>query len=162
VVIQARRQFQPDFPCVQANSQRHRQHDGLFSACHQRWLAKPGIFEQASQVIGYGYEVLKQVEAARRTKPAAKGDRFSTLIYGQGLRLGQCALVSACVGFARTAGEEPGPGLQKVLMQWPSFEKWASGLKANKAYKLGGAFDFTNYYKGATVGQDIQNFPFVF
>lgn len=113
-------------------------------------------------VYAHGYEVLKLVEKARRMKPLARGDRFNTRLYGQGLRLGQYALVAACLGAARPAGEDPKSGLEKVLEQWLKFEAWASKRAANEAYRLNGSFDYTNYYKGATVGQDIESFAFEF
>jgi hypothetical protein len=110
----------------------------------------------------YGYEVLKQVEAARTLKPVSRGDRFNTKLYGQALRLGQYALISACVGAARPAGEDPKTGLKKVLNQWMKFEVWVAKRPTNKSYGPAGGFDYTNYYKGATVGQDLQDYPFAF
>lgn len=128
---------------------------------------KPGALTtvlrvQNVPVYAYGYEVLKLVERARRMKPLAKGDRFNTKLYGHGLRVGQYALVAACLGAARAAGEDPKSGLKKVLEQWLKFEAWASKRSTNKAYRVNGSFDYTNYYKGATVGQDIESFAFQF
>lgn len=128
---------------------------------------KPGIFHslfKVSQVAAYayGYEVLQLVEAARRAKPATRGDRFNTHLYGQGLRLGQYALVAACTTQGFAAGELPKEALQKVLAQWKHFETWAERRKENKGYKLDGAFEHTNYYKGPTVGQDLSDYAFAF
>jgi hypothetical protein len=108
----------------------------------------------------YGYEVLRLVEVERKRKPATRGDRFNTLLYGQGLRLGQYALVAACVTQGVAAGESPKDALQKVLNHWKKFEAWAEKRKGNGGYKIGGAFEYTNYYKGPTVGQDIGDYTF--
>jgi hypothetical protein len=113
-------------------------------------------------LYAYAYEVLTRIEVERKKRPVTRGDRFNTNLYGQGLRLGQYALVSACAGAARAAGETPSAGLKKVLAQWKKFEAWAAKRPANRSYRESGGFNHTNYYKGATVGQDLQDFPFVF
>lgn len=125
--------------------------------------ALPSLFKLAHVAsYAYGYEVLQLVEAARKAKPATRGDRFNTLLYGQGLRLGQYALVAACTTQGRAAGETPKGALQKVLDQWKKFETWAEKRNENKGYRVNGAFEHTNYYKGPTVGQDLSDYPFVF
>jgi len=125
--------------------------------------ALPSLFKESHVAeYAYGYEVLQLVEVARRAKPATRGDRFNTLLYGQGLRLGQYALVAACTAQGFAAGKTPKEALQKVLAQWKKFETFAERRKENKDYKLDGAFEYTNYYKGPTVGQDLRGFNFVF
>ena len=125
--------------------------------------ALPSLFKVSHvAAYAYGYEVLQLVEAERRARPKTRGDRFNTLLYGQGLRLGQYALVAACATQGFAADESPKDALQKVLNQWIKFETWAEKRKANKGYKVNGAFEHTNYYKGPTVGQDISDYTFVF
>ena len=125
--------------------------------------ALPSLFKLSHVAeYAYGYEVLQLVEEARKAKPATRGDRFNTLLYGQGLRLGQYALVAACTTRGRAAGATPKEALRKVLDQWKMFETWAEKRKENNGYKVDGAFEYTNYYKGPTVGQDLSIYPFVF
>lgn len=125
--------------------------------------AFPSLFNVSHvAAYAYGYEVLQLVEAARKERPATRGDRFNTLRYGQGLRLGQYALVAACTTQGLAASETPKEALQKVLGQWKKFETWAEKCKENKGYKVKGAFDYTNYYKGPTVGQNLSDYVFVF
>lgn len=125
--------------------------------------ALPSLFKVSHvAAYAYGYEVLQLVEAARKAKPATRGDRFNTFLYGQGLRLGQYALVAACTTQGFAAGETPKEALQKVLAQWMKFESWAEKRGENKGYKVNGAFEHTNYYKGPTVGQDLSEYAFVF
>lgn len=110
----------------------------------------------------YGYEVLMRVEEARKAQPANRGDRFNTLIYGQGLRLGQYALVAVCTAHGIRTGIPPEEALKKALSQWMKFEAWAERRNSNKSYRANGTFDYTNYYKGPTVGQDVIDYAFDF
>jgi len=128
---------------------------------------EPGVLSTLFKVAhvaeyAYGYEVLQLVEMKRKAKPVTRGDRYNTLLYGQGLRLGQYALVAACVTQGFATGESPKESLEKVLGQWKAFETWAEKRQGNKGYKVNGSFDHTNYYKGPTVGHDLEGYAFAF
>ena len=108
----------------------------------------------------YGYEVDRILDGIRKTKPKVKGDRFHIHDYGQAIRYGRYAVVAACVNRAIPKKNEHDAAML-VLKQWKQFEFWASQQAANKPYLSGGAFDFVNYYKGATINSDVQKFVFV-
>lgn len=127
----------------------------------------PGVFlslfkDDHVAAYAYGYEVLQLVELARKEKPATKGDRFNTLLYGQGLRVGLYAIIAACATQGLAAGEPPKEALDKVLAQWKKFESWAEKRKENKSYKVDGGFEHTNYYKSPAISQDIVDYTFTF
>ena len=114
------------------------------------------------KMYAYGYKILQLIEKKRKERPKTKGDRFNTILYGQGLRLGQYALITACTTKGFCTGESTSIALEKILNQWVKFEEWAGKQKRNMPYKINGSFDYTNYYKGPTVGQDIGEYDFKF
>jgi AIPR protein len=109
----------------------------------------------------YGYEVDRLLEVTKKGKPKVKGDRFHTHDYGQGIRYGRYAVVAACVNRAMPKKKSEQDAAVLILKQWKQFEIWASTQTANKPYLNNGAFDFVNYYKGATINSDVQKFAFV-
>ncbi|MBU1265387.1 MAG: AIPR family protein [Gammaproteobacteria bacterium] len=107
----------------------------------------------------YGYEVMRLLEARRKSKPKLKGDRYHTKEHGQALRYGQYAVAAVCINLGLgTKLEEP--MLSAVLKDWIKFEAWAESRSSNIAYTSKGSFDFVNYYKGSTINADLQNFSF--
>jgi len=107
----------------------------------------------------YGYEVMRLLEARRKSKPKLKGDRYHTKEHGQALRYGQYAVAAVCINLGLgTKLEEP--MLSAVLKDWIKFEAWAESRASNIAYTSKGSFDFVNYYKGSTINADLQNFSF--
>lgn len=109
----------------------------------------------------YGYEVDRVLETTRKQKPNVKGDRFHTNDFGQAIRYGRYAVVAACVNRAMPKKKSAQDAALLILKQWKKFEAWASTQAANKAYLNNGAFDFVNYYKGATINADVQKFAFI-
>lgn len=116
--------------------------------------------DHAAQYV-YGYEVDRILDVIRKRKPKIKGDRFHTNEYGQAIRYGRYAVVAACVNRAMKKDKSEKDAVALILKQWKQFETWASAQSANKPYLTSGAFDFVNYYKGATINSDIQKFAFV-
>lgn len=110
----------------------------------------------------YGYEVLRLIEKLRSGKSKTPGDRYNTKLYGQGLRYGQYALLAVSVNEGLKVAIKEKDALDKALNQWKAFEAWASKRNGNSAYKIGTSFDFANYYKGATLMENLQNYPFQF
>ena len=107
----------------------------------------------------FGYEIYSCLEKKRREKPLSKGDRYHTKQYGQALRYGQYAVTAVCS--KHSAGKKSAMEVaSSVLDQWPTFEDWIQKQPSNKAYRDGTAFDFVNYYKGATINSDVQSFKF--
>lgn len=108
----------------------------------------------------YGYEVLKLLDEERKRKPKNAGDRYHTAEFGQALRYGQYAVVAVCVnrGLAWKKNESAVTSL--VLSQWLTFEAWVQSQSSNAAYKVNGSFDWVNYYKGSTIGTDLQAYKF--
>jgi hypothetical protein len=127
---------------------------------------KHGALEQLlllkdAEKYAYGYEVLRELERVRKVKPSVKGDRYHTNKYGQGLRYGQYAVLSICINRCLPKSLSEKDAVAKVLSQWPKFEAWAQKRSTNSTYKDDdGSFDFVNYYKGGTIGADLQNFAF--
>lgn len=109
-----------------------------------------------------GYEAMLLLEATLKDKNKPKGDRYRTATYGQALRYGNYAVIAICVNQAMKAGKTPEEAVKLVLAQWKDFEAWVSKEKSNSAYGASGSFDFTNYYKGATINADLQAYPFSF
>lgn len=109
----------------------------------------------------YGYEIDRILEEIRKGKPNLKGDRFHTQDYGQAIRYGRYAVVAACVNRAMPKNKSEQDAAMLILKQWKKFELWASERNANKPYRNNGAFDFVNYYKGATINSDVQEFTFL-
>jgi hypothetical protein len=111
----------------------------------------------------YGYEVLNGLKKARSKKPVSVGDRYHVRSFGQALRYGQYSVIAVCTNHARNKGHNEEQGLDAALRQWPTFEAWASNLRTNSQYKdEDGSFDFVNYYKGGTIGSDLQQYNFTF
>jgi hypothetical protein len=108
----------------------------------------------------YGYQVLELLEQKRKEKAKTKGDRYHTKEYGQALRYGQYAVVTVCANLGPQASKTEVQTVNSILGQWQDFEAWVIKQSTNKAYTTGGAFDFDNYYKGATVNADLQNYAF--
>jgi hypothetical protein len=109
----------------------------------------------------YGYQVRRLLDAERRARPRPKGDRYNTRKYGQGLRYGQYAIVAVCVNIGLKAKRTEEEIVNLILPQWRRFEIWVQKRRSNKGYRIDRrSFDFTNYYKGATVNDDLQEFKF--
>ena len=109
----------------------------------------------------YGYEVERILDAIRKSKPKVKGDRFHTHEYGQAIRYGRYAVVAVCANRGKGKNKSEQDAATLILKQWKQFESWASTQINNKAYVNNGAFDFVNYYKGATINSDVQKFTFI-
>ncbi|MYM90753.1 AIPR protein [Rugamonas sp. FT82W] len=108
----------------------------------------------------YGYQVSQFVEYSRKAKPKTAGDRYHTKQYGQGLRYGQYAILAAAINSGQPNAVTPEQALNMIMSDWKKFEEWAESRTSNKAYKIGKAFDFANYYKGSTVGADLKIYKF--
>jgi hypothetical protein len=109
----------------------------------------------------YGYQVRRLLQAERKAKPRPKGDRYNTRKYGQGLRYGQYAIVAVCINTGLEAKKSEEEIVKLILPQWRKFEAWAQKRRSNKSYRIDlRSFDFTNYYKGATIDDDLQKFKF--
>jgi hypothetical protein len=126
---------------------------------------QPGELENLLKVkniakYAYGYELLHLIEGFRKSKPSSPGDRYNTKLYGQGLRYGQYALLAACINQGLPNAKTAKEALKSLVSQWQLFEIWAVKEKSNSAYKVGSSFDFANYYKGSTVGADVEKYPF--
>jgi hypothetical protein len=50
--------------------------------------------------------------------------------------------------------------VDRVLKKWRKFEKFVTKdrKQQNQEYFFARSFDFDNYYKGTTIGQDIKDF----
>jgi len=119
------------------------------------------LFKLASvEKYAYGYQVSQFIENARKAKPKVVGDRYHTKQYGQGLRYGQYAIVAAAINAGQPNAVTPEKSMNMVMEEWTKFEEWAKERPTNKAYKIGKAFDFANYYKGGTVGADLKAYKF--
>ena len=109
----------------------------------------------------YGYQIRRLLEGERRAKPRPRGDRYNTRKYGQGLRYGQYAIVAVCVNLGLRERKSEEEIVKLILPQWKKFEAWVKKRRSNKGYSIDQrSFDFTNYYKGATVNADLQQFRF--
>lgn len=108
----------------------------------------------------YGYQVLELLELRRKVKPKTKGDRYHTKEFGQALRYGQYAVVTACANLGPPASKTEAQIVDSILGQWQNFEAWAAKQPSNKPYTTGSAFDFDNYYKGSTINSDLKNYTF--
>jgi hypothetical protein len=108
----------------------------------------------------YGYEVLRIIDMKRKTKPAVKGDRYHTKDFGQALRYGQYALLAVCINEGIKARKTESEIFATVLSKWKGFEAWIQKRNSNKSYRLDASFDFANYYKGATINDDLQKYSF--
>lgn len=108
----------------------------------------------------YGYEVDRVLEAIKREKPNVRGDRFHTHDYGQAIRYGRYAVIAVCTNRAMPKKKSERDAALLVLKQWKRFETWVVEQHQNEPYLNDGAFDFVNYYKGATINSDIQKFRF--
>lgn len=109
----------------------------------------------------YGWKVLNLLAKEQRKPASSTGDRYHTQKFGQGLRYGKYAMIASCVNKGMAANKSTKDAVDCVLRQWLSFEQWASKESSNATYATNG-FDYTNYYKGSTISQDLQNYPFVF
>ncbi|MGO9591451.1 MAG: AIPR family protein [Candidatus Acidiferrales bacterium] len=108
----------------------------------------------------FGYEVLRLLDEKRKGKPKTKGDRYHTKEFGQALRYGQYAVVAACTNRALPEDKTEPQAVEALLSQWMEFEEWVEQRTTNSNYKTGSSFDYVNYYKGATVDADLQDYAF--
>jgi AIPR protein len=123
--------------------------------------ALEGLFDPKHVAkYAYGYEVLRILENERKKKPKTKGDRYHTNQFGQGLRYGQYAIVAVCANSGQGKGKSEEEAVETVLAQWPKFESWARKRRSNSTYRKDGAFDYVNYYKGATINTDLKRYSF--
>lgn len=108
----------------------------------------------------YGYEAMRHLERLRTSAPKTPKDRYNTKLYGQGLRYGQYAILAACINGGLPNEKTESDALEILLNQWIQFETWVMNQPANSGYKIGPAFDYANYYKGSTVGDNVKAYPF--
>ncbi|MDZ4103073.1 MAG: AIPR family protein [Hydrogenophaga sp.] len=125
----------------------------------------PGALESLFKVkdiirYAYGYEALNEIDSLKSGTPKIAGDRYFTSLYGQGLRYGQYAILAACINYGSPDSKTPKQALAALTAQWKSFEDWVVIQPTNSSYKVGNGFDFANYYKGSTVGNDVKAYPF--
>lgn len=121
-------------------------------------ILKVGDIEQ----YAFGYELLSLIDTERKAKPTSPNDRYNTKLYGQGLRYGQYAVLATCIFNGLKHGLNAQAILKNTLTQWRGFESWASKEPANAQYKKSQSFDFPNYYKGATINDDLKSYNFVY
>jgi hypothetical protein len=100
------------------------------------------------------------IELKRKEKPKTKGDRYHTKEFGQALRYGQYAVVTACANLGPPASKTEAQIVVVILGQWQHFEAGVAKQQSNNSYTTGSAFDFDNYYKGATINSDLKNYAF--
>jgi hypothetical protein len=108
----------------------------------------------------YAHSVFELLEQKRRTPPVEKNDRYHVKQFGQALRYGPYAVMAVSTNRGIAANKSESEAVESVLAQWTKFEEWAEKQPTNAAYKSGGAFDHVNYYKGATINNDLQNYTF--
>jgi AIPR protein len=108
----------------------------------------------------YGYEVLRLLELKRKGRPLVRGDRYHIKQFGQALRYAQYAVVAVCANKGPAKHKSELQVVDLVLSQWVVFESWVQKKKTNQHYKVEGAFDFVNYYKGATINSDLKEYSF--
>jgi hypothetical protein len=108
----------------------------------------------------YGYNVLRNLESRKKIKPKKKGDRYHATEFGHALRFGNHAVIAACVNRGESKKKPVVKCVDAILSQWLGFEGWLQKRATNVAYKMDGGFDFGNYYKGATINQDLQDYSF--
>lgn len=108
----------------------------------------------------FGYEVLRLLDEKRKGKPKTKGDRYHTKEFGQALRYGQYAVVAACTNRGLPEDKTEPQAVEALLSQWMEFEKWVEQRTTNSNYKTGSSFDYVNYYKGAAIDADLQDYAF--
>jgi len=108
----------------------------------------------------YGYQVLDLLKSKRKSKPKIKGDRYHTKDFGQALRYGEYAVVAASTEVGTANKKTEVEAVNVILAQWRQFESWAEKQTTNAAYMAGGAFDYVNYYKGATINADLKAYTF--
>lgn len=113
-----------------------------------------------TQKYAYGYEVLELLSKQKATKPKTKGDRYHTKEFGQALRYGLYPVVAVCTNRGQAAHKTEVQAVNAILPQWLKFEEWVEKQPANATYKSGTSFDHVNYYKGATINEDLKNYPF--
>lgn len=110
----------------------------------------------------YGYEALRHIEQLRKDKAVTPGDRYNTMLFGRSLRYGQYALLAVCINEGIRKAKTEKEALEVLMSQWLTFEAWVVKQTSNSTYGAGAAFDYANYYKGSTVGDDIKKYNFAF
>ena len=110
----------------------------------------------------YGYEVTRLLDEKQKNPPASAADRYHTKEYGQALRYGKHPVVAVCINKGLENSKSCLEAVDSVLSQWIDFETWAAKKPSNSSYiPLAGGYDYVNYYKGATINSDIQEYPFL-
>lgn len=111
----------------------------------------------------YGWKVLSLLNTEQKKTPSVKNDRYHTNKFGQAIRYGKYPVIAVCVDKAMEANSTPKAAVDSALRQWKTFEDWAAKRPTNSTYlNQGGGFNYVNYYKGATISQDLQDYPFSF
>jgi hypothetical protein len=113
------------------------------------------------------YEMLSVLE---RKYSRDRNNRFGIATYGQALRYGKFAVVSACR--LRFEGDKSFADVEQIVNSildvWPEFESYVSSLPANSSYFSSfyneekgivvQELNFDNYYKGRTLNADLRKY----
>ncbi len=112
------------------------------------------------------YEMLSTLERKHYNE---KNNRFGVATYGQALRYGKFAVVSACtLNYEGEKSQEVTEIVNSVLSKWLDFEAYVSGIDSNNNY-FRTYFDeekgvnvqelnFDNYYKSKSLDSDLLKY----
>ncbi|PTE32409.1 hypothetical protein BUZ00_11615 [Staphylococcus gallinarum] len=124
----------------------------------------------------FSYFVYKELENIEKNTKKTE-DKFGTKIYGNALRYGKYAVVSAISQYFNSTSNDREQLMERashltsvILKQWKNFEKTVSAKPHNlqkyfvtETDSHGNVIkheDFDNYYKGSTVDSDISTYSF--
>lgn len=108
----------------------------------------------------YGYEVARLLDEKQKQPSDSVKDRYHMNKFGRALRYGKNPVVAICINKGLNKRLSAAASVDAILAQWIRFETWVAEKKSNEAYLNDGGFDYVNYYKGATINSDLQNYPF--
>lgn len=118
----------------------------------------------------FAYECYKWLKQTEMKYSRDKNNRYGISNFGNGIRYGKFAIVSACRVFYKGENSinEIEDIIHKVVSRWIDFEEWVKNQPSNLPYSIGipaedieeriNEIDYDNYYKGSTLNEDIKKF----
>lgn len=118
----------------------------------------------------FAYECYRRLKIIERKYSRDKHNKYGIINFGNGLRYGKFAIVSACRILFKDEKSISDVDIivQRILSKWIDFEKWVSAQSGNSTYftkiideESGETLidvDFDNYYKGSTLNENIKEY----
>jgi len=106
--------------------------------------------------ITLAYLCFKQIEKVNRERkakgmPMVTGGKYAFLFSSS-------LIGNDSTTLSKSIEQQASENVATIFNKWPAFEKHVGSLNSNSKYKSAEGFNYDGYYKGSTVGDDVEKY----